>query len=106
VAECFCQPPLRGTQPLALWLSRHLERAERIAAGPGADTSELWKKAAGRKARAAIAALEGADRAAPDDAATSFDPAEHIESQSPDDDEALSRITGEDDNEGYEDKPE
>tara|TARA_R110002051_G_scaffold321099_2_gene407864 strand:+ start:4711 stop:5181 length:471 start_codon:yes stop_codon:yes gene_type:complete len=55
---------------------------------------------------AAIAALEGADRAAPDDAATSFDPAEHIESQSPDDDEALSRITGEDDNEGYEDKPE
>ncbi|MGR3479130.1 double-strand break repair protein AddB [Salipiger marinus] len=59
VAECFCQPPLRGTQPLALWLSRHLDRAERIAAGPGADTSELWKKAAGRKARAAIAALEG-----------------------------------------------
>lgn len=54
---------------------------------------------------AAIAALEGADRSAPEDAATSFDPADHIESQSPDDEEAISRITGETDNEGYEDKP-
>lgn len=54
---------------------------------------------------AAIAALEGANRAAPDDAATSFDPADHIESQSPDDEEAISRTTGETDNEDYEDKP-
>lgn len=54
---------------------------------------------------AAIAALEGAERSAPEDAATSFDPADHIESQSPDDEAAISRITGETDNEGHEDKP-
>ncbi|WP_417583929.1 hypothetical protein [Pelagibacterium sp.] len=54
---------------------------------------------------AAIAALEGAERSAPRDAATSFDPADHIESQSPDDEDAISRITGEADNQGYEDKP-
>lgn len=53
---------------------------------------------------AAIATLEGAERTAPDGAAESFDPADHIESQSPDDEDAISRITGEADNEGYEDK--
>lgn len=45
---------------------------------------------------AAIAALEGAERAAPEDAATSYDPADHLESQSPDDEDAIARITGED----------
>ncbi len=54
---------------------------------------------------AAIATLEDADRAAPQDAANAFDPGDHIEAQSPDDEDAISRITGEDDNAGYEDKP-
>lgn len=45
----------------------------------------------------AIATLEDSDRSAPDDAANSFDPADHIEAQSPDDDDAIARITGEDD---------
>jgi len=45
---------------------------------------------------AAIATIEGAERTAPGEATESFDPADHIESQSPDDEDAISRITGED----------
>lgn len=45
----------------------------------------------------AIATLEDSDRSAPEDAATSFDPSDHIEAQSPDDEDAIARITGEDD---------
>lgn len=44
----------------------------------------------------AIATLQDSDRSAPDDAATSFDPGDHIEAQSPDDEDAIARITGED----------
>jgi len=45
---------------------------------------------------AAIATIEDAERTAPGEATESFDPADHIESQSPDDEDAISRITGED----------
>lgn len=45
---------------------------------------------------AAIAALEGAEREAAD-TATSFDPADHIESLSPDDEDGIARITGQED---------
>lgn len=45
---------------------------------------------------AAIATIEGAERTASGEATESFDPADHIESQSPDDEDAISRITGED----------
>ncbi len=53
----------------------------------------------------AIGTLEGAEAAAPDDAATAFDPGDHLEAQSPDDEDAIERITGEDDPQGYENKP-
>ncbi|WP_353473462.1 double-strand break repair protein AddB [Salipiger sp. H15] len=59
VAETFCQPPLHGTRALSDWLAHHVERAEAIAAGPEHGESELWKEGAGRKARQAVAELEG-----------------------------------------------
>ena len=46
---------------------------------------------------AAIATIEGAERTASDSAVESFDPADHLESQSPDDEDAIARITGEED---------
>ncbi|MCR8549592.1 double-strand break repair protein AddB [Salipiger sp. P9] len=58
VVACFCQPPVRGTRSLSDWIATHLERAEKIAAGPEAEDSELWKEAAGRKTRSVVAALK------------------------------------------------
>lgn len=69
------------------------------ASDVGSDVDALRDEVA-----SAIAALEGAELSAPDDAATSFDPADHLEAQSPDDEEAIARITGEDDTEDYGDE--
>lgn len=44
---------------------------------------------------AAIEAIEAGERSAPDDADIAFDPDDHIDAQSPDDEDAISRITGE-----------
>ena len=89
------------SRPAEERLDRLREISDNLAGLEASDVDTLRDEV-----QAAIAALEGAGRAAPEDAATSFDPADHIESQSPDDDDAISRITGEPDNEGYEDKPE
>ncbi|WMT91755.1 hypothetical protein [Pelagibacterium sp. H642] len=62
------------------------------ASDVGSDVDALRDEVA-----AAIASLEGAELSAPDDAATSFDPADHIEAQSPDDEDTITRITGEED---------
>lgn len=64
----------------------------------GLDASDVMDDVAAlrREVDDAIATLEDADRSAPLDAANAFDPADHIEAQSPDDEDAIARITGED----------
>ncbi|MBR9890134.1 double-strand break repair protein AddB [bacterium] len=57
VADSFCQPPRRGKRALSDWIEEHIARAEAIAAGPEGEDSELWKEAAGRKARAVVEGL-------------------------------------------------
>jgi hypothetical protein len=49
---------------------------------------------------AAIDTLSRADDEAPLDAATAYDPADHLDALSPDDEDAIERITGEDEEEG------
>ncbi|MCT8158597.1 double-strand break repair protein AddB [Pseudoruegeria sp. SHC-113] len=45
------------TRPLADWAALHIACAEALAAGPTGGESELWREAAGRKARAVVDAL-------------------------------------------------
>ncbi|MFZ5963249.1 double-strand break repair protein AddB [Thalassococcus sp. BH17M4-6] len=55
VTACFCLPPVNGDQLLTDWLDRHLDRAERIAAGSASDDgSELWAQTAGRELRGIV----------------------------------------------------
>lgn len=83
--------------------SERLDRLRAIASDlEGLDATDVGSDidALRDEIEAAIAALEGADREASDDAATSFDPADHIESFSPDDEDGISRITGEETDDG------
>ncbi|SLN24340.1 PD-(D/E)XK nuclease superfamily protein [Pseudoruegeria aquimaris] len=45
------------TRPLSEWVARHIACAEALATGPEAAESELWREAAGRKARAVVDSL-------------------------------------------------
>src|SRR5690554_5425798 len=83
------------SRPAAERLDRLREMRDSLAGLDAADMRDDVETVRAEIA-AAIAALEDGERSAPDDAANAFDPADHIEAQSPDDDDAIDRITGED----------
>lgn len=49
-----------GAEPMGVFVTRHLDLAERLAAGHGGTPAELWADAAGAAAREALAALANA----------------------------------------------
>lgn len=78
--------------------AERLDRLSDIRDGlAGLDAADVMGDVAAlrREVEAAIATLQDADRSAPQDAASAFDPDDHIEAQSPDDEDAIARITGE-----------
>ena len=93
------------SRPAQERLDRLREMRDALA---GLDASDTMSDVESLRAEldAAIATLEDSELSAPEDAATSFDPADHIEAQSPDDEDAISRITGEEDNTGAEEDSE
>lgn len=55
ILGCFVQPAEPADLPLSAWLSRHITRAEAIAAGSASDdSSELWAESAGRAVAAIV----------------------------------------------------
>ncbi|MDK3017836.1 double-strand break repair protein AddB [Pseudodonghicola flavimaris] len=58
LSDTFCDRPRSGPRPLADWVADLRALAESIAAGPTADSGELWQKNAGIKALSVIDALD------------------------------------------------
>jgi double-strand break repair protein AddB len=58
VCEATMDHEDHAERPLSHWVARHLQLAERVAAGPdGADTHGLWQKEAGKEAQRVMAEL-------------------------------------------------
>lgn len=92
------------SRPAEERLDRLREIRDSLAGLDASDTSNDVESLRG-EVDAAIMALEGGERSAPEDAARAFDPEDRIDTQSPDDEDAISRVVGEEDIDGYEDKP-